>query len=299
MSIVENQSLLQSTSQEESQDFPQRFAGLLHNLGLRQTDIATAIGASRGTVSKWISGDARPSSAYAERIARTLGTTKTWLLYGDDSSQPPASNSSIDNLESHRQVFIDALDLDFNKMYDIEYLYGLYYEHLKKSSAGDKGYVSKMLSELGIKPPSSALDIASSTLLKFPVREFDFGDAERGEFVHTGDEIVVSKDVIKQSGASKKDSFCYYSNDRAMLPTITLNAACLVDSGKLELKSGNIYLLRYGSIVIMRYVFKNHDGSLLLRSANPEHADIVLLKDDLFQLFVLGWVFSYTHIMQW
>lgn len=56
----------------------------MNELGLRQADLIQALGISKGTVSKWVSGVNTPSSSVLPDLAKVLQTTPDWLIKGGD-----------------------------------------------------------------------------------------------------------------------------------------------------------------------------------------------------------------------
>lgn len=54
----------------------------MKELNLKQTDLIKALGLSKGTVSKWVSGTNIPSASVLPDLAKTLHTTPDWLING-------------------------------------------------------------------------------------------------------------------------------------------------------------------------------------------------------------------------
>lgn len=59
-----------------------RISFLMKQKGLKQVDIINATKASKGTVSKWISGVNVPSSEHLNKLVKLLGTNADYLLLG-------------------------------------------------------------------------------------------------------------------------------------------------------------------------------------------------------------------------
>ncbi|MFS7253828.1 LexA family protein [Rahnella rivi] len=51
-------------------------------LRLRSTNLMSATGASKGTVSQWVNGGTEPSARYLSKLAEVLGVTERWLYEG-------------------------------------------------------------------------------------------------------------------------------------------------------------------------------------------------------------------------
>lgn len=79
----------------------------LNILGLRQIDISDSTGASRGAVSKWVSGDAAPSPNYVYGIARVLSTTPHWLMYGVELAEGEVDEISETYNKWHGGALVD------------------------------------------------------------------------------------------------------------------------------------------------------------------------------------------------
>lgn len=54
----------------------------LKALKLRSSNLTTATGASKGTVSQWVNGGTEPSAKYLSKLAEVLGVTERWLTNG-------------------------------------------------------------------------------------------------------------------------------------------------------------------------------------------------------------------------
>lgn len=98
---------------------------------LKQTNVADAIGASKGTISKWLAGKNVPKNDYLIRLARLLHTTPEWIISGtghidvDDVSSDSISDDDRDYLVSklglqHDIDYDDDLLMEMNGA-DIDY----------------------------------------------------------------------------------------------------------------------------------------------------------------------------------
>lgn len=54
----------------------------LKALKLRSSNLISATGASKGTVSQWVNGGTEPSAKYLSKLADVLGVTERWLTEG-------------------------------------------------------------------------------------------------------------------------------------------------------------------------------------------------------------------------
>ena len=76
---------------------PERLKERMKDKRLRQIDISKAIGASRGTVSKWLSGDAEPNHEYTLRLAEVLDVHPDWIMEGENYY---ANYDDLDDMEN-------------------------------------------------------------------------------------------------------------------------------------------------------------------------------------------------------
>jgi phage repressor protein C with HTH and peptisase S24 domain len=70
----------------------------IRELNLKQADIVTRTGVSRGGVSAWVSGRNTPTGDNLEKLARALECSSQWLMFGGDS--PKSINNTSLNFDS-------------------------------------------------------------------------------------------------------------------------------------------------------------------------------------------------------
>jgi len=75
-----------------------RISFRIRELNLKQADIVSRTGVSRGGVSAWVSGRNIPTGDNLERLARALECSSQWLMFGGGNSKP-TSHSSL-NIDS-------------------------------------------------------------------------------------------------------------------------------------------------------------------------------------------------------
>ena len=119
-----------------------RIKNLMANKKLRQVDVSHAIGATRGTVSKWLSGENIPANDYLVRLARLLDTTPAWILYGDDDRAIESvydRDDAMDYINSEREksrsMYVRELELKPEIRYDIDYLEEMYLKKVFKKKS--------------------------------------------------------------------------------------------------------------------------------------------------------------------
>ena len=82
------------------------------DLKLKQVDLMEATGATKGAVSKWVSGTNVPRSEFMPALARILKTSENWLLTGNSTPElmqvePWDSSTPLDNDEVEIPFFKD------------------------------------------------------------------------------------------------------------------------------------------------------------------------------------------------
>ena len=89
-----------------------RIAHRMKELGLQHKDLVAATGASKGTVTNWISGVNNPTGKRLVQLAQVLKTTSSWLLTGNSTPEftqvePWDSNTPLDDDEVEIPFFKD------------------------------------------------------------------------------------------------------------------------------------------------------------------------------------------------
>ena len=84
----------------------------MRDLGLQHKDLVAATGASKGTVTNWISGVNNTTGKRLVQLAQALKTTSSWLLTGDSTAgftqvEPWDSNTPLDDDEIEIPFFKD------------------------------------------------------------------------------------------------------------------------------------------------------------------------------------------------
>lgn len=89
-----------------------RIAQRMFELGLQHKDLVAATGASKGTVTNWISGVNNPTGKRLVLLAQALKTSENWLLTGNQTPEftqvePWDSNTPLDDDEIEIPFFKD------------------------------------------------------------------------------------------------------------------------------------------------------------------------------------------------
>jgi phage repressor protein C with HTH and peptisase S24 domain len=81
-------------------------------LNLKQTDLIKGSGASRGTVSLWISGGGKPTGERLIGLAKTLQTSPDWIITGEN---PSTQMIRVDAWDSDTPLDDDEVAIPFYK----------------------------------------------------------------------------------------------------------------------------------------------------------------------------------------
>mgnify|MGYP003559159913 CR=1 FL=1 len=73
---------------EDLQAMAERIRSCMKDEKLKQSDIVKTTGVSKSSVSKWLSGKARPTGKYLLRLSQVLNQTEDWILNGDNPCYP-------------------------------------------------------------------------------------------------------------------------------------------------------------------------------------------------------------------
>ena len=84
-----------------------------------------------------------------------------------------------------------------------------------------------------------------------------------------------------------------------MTPKIYNGAQCLIDKSKNQVHDGLIYLVKYGVLLMIRELYRRPDGGVIMKAVNPNYDDVIITNNELENLTVLGWLYSYNNIEAW
>lgn len=87
----------------------------MSELNLKQTDIIRALGLSKGTVSKWVSGINVPSASVLPDLAKLLNTTPDWLINGVENNVRSADFKKIEPWDENTPLDDDEVEIPFFK----------------------------------------------------------------------------------------------------------------------------------------------------------------------------------------
>lgn len=84
----------------------------MEELNLKQVDLIKSTGASRGTVSLWLSGSNNPTGERLTKLATALQTTSDWLITG---VKPPTQFINVESWDSSTPLDDDEVEIPFYK----------------------------------------------------------------------------------------------------------------------------------------------------------------------------------------
>lgn len=267
---------------------------------IRQVDISESIGASRSTVSKWISGENTPAGNYLRLLARKLKTSPEWILYGEAAptesvhDRDDADDYARHQIELDRDLFMGDLGLNPTIEYDIEYLRDRFVDAKDEeleSSIDDLNYLMhKEHKHAGARRSKKSFAAPVYGVLNINGREI----LRKSEY-----NISIDHDVPHHARATPSKTFVWFSQDHAMTNRINYGAQCLIDVDHREIKNGKTYMVQHGVLIIIRQLYKQADGGVLLRAANADYDDVILSRAEMSEFAVIGWLYSYTNNDEW
>ncbi|EXE00683.1 helix-turn-helix family protein [Acinetobacter baumannii 1096934] len=214
----------------------------MRELKLRQVDLIDATGAKKGTVSKWISGINTPSVEYMPALAQVLKTTESWLLTGKEPSR--FSNLNV-------QEFMDKHGL--NKKEDASF---------------------------------DTDDIMEADVVEYEVANgYVWIDVVEASFsCGTGESIEFHFDVINGKYPFPPSFFQRKMIDPKCLKLIKAKGDSMeeyiyhddlvgIDISQTEIIDGEIYAVYFAGEGMIKQIFKEADGSLILHSLNEKFRD--------------------------
>jgi transcriptional regulator with XRE-family HTH domain len=263
-----------------------RIESCMKDNDLRQVDISKSIGASRGSVSKWISGNAKPSYEYILRLSEVFNVPPGWLEEGDEYYNfnyrfgPDDAEMYIKSVEeSFRDSYLSCLKLKPNLPYSISYLKELYEEQF--ISLDDKQDL--------IESFEKESEHWENMQLEDPLQQINDSDEARKLLTNIAD----------TAGADIKMTIYITVEDDSMYPLIAPKANCAIDKSKRNIKDGKIYYFKQGKIYRIKYLYKQPDGGLLIRSKNDLFKDEIVKASDMQDISIIGWIYSWTNIDIW
>ena len=125
--------------------------------------------------------------------------------------------------------------------------------------------------------------------------------AGHGSIVHSEqivDHLAFKKAWISSSlGCNEKDLALITVKGDSMEPTLSSNDLILIDLRKNKITENAVYVLQYDGSLLVKRIQRRMDGSVIIKSDNPEYENEQLNRDQADQLKVLGLVVWYGRKM--
>ena len=206
-------------SMSTAEEVAERILARMNLLGVSQADIMRATEASKGTVSKWLSGMNVPSGKFVTNLAIKLQTTSEWLLTGEGQvNKTVAGRPMIVTKEEHPHdfIWIDVVDIRFSCGDGISIEY--HYEEVMDSLP----FMPEFFVKKNVKPENTKIMVAA-------------GDSM--------EDYIYDKDLFA------------------------------VDFSSTEIRDGEIYAVYFEGEAMLKQIFKEEGGVLVLHSKNTKYPD--------------------------
>ncbi len=297
---------------EDLKQMANRIKKCMEEKGLKQVDIVKTTGVSKGSISKWLAGKAKPSGEYLLRLSQVLGESEYWLLNGE---YPYSSYADIDDAmdymnayeESRRDHYITELGLDPSLPYSIRFLKEEFENKVfSKHEEFEKRYELSAEQEREIEEYEERLeweeradDFIENKLILKQIETYPTLIKFIENFKHVEQSLRSQSEIAERTNSNLSKTLFYNQEDHSMHPIITIGAQCSVDLTKRTIKNGKFYLIRSNSFYGVRALFSQSDGGLLLQCKNKEYPDEKISKSKTDSLEVLGYVYAWTNMDPW
>lgn len=229
----------------------------MKELGLRQTAIIEATGATKGAVSKWVAGTNTPKAEFLPALAAVLKTSQNWLLTGEE----------------------EKLFNNFNMQ-----------EFMNKHNLTSKGDVSFDVDEAH-KP--TVIDYETENgFIWIDVVEANFSCGV-GESIEFHFDVINGKFPFTPSFFQRKhvDPSCMRiikAKGDSMTDFIHDGDLVGIDISKTEIVDGGIYAVYFEGEGMIKQIFKEEGGKLTLHSLNLKYRDREVSEQNGLNFKVMG-----------
>lgn len=226
-------------------------------LKVRQVDLIEATGATKGAVSKWVAGTNVPKAEYLPGLAAVLKTTQEWLLTG---KEPEKLNTF------KMQEFMDKYGL--KKIDDSSFDVNDIHEPTVVDYEIENGFIW--------------IDVVEAN--------FSCGTGESIEFHF---DVINGKFPFPPSFFQKKyvDPKCMRiikAKGDSMADFIHDQDLVGIDISQTEIVDGQIYAVYFEGEGMIKQIFKEEGGKLVLHSLNPKYRDREVTEQNGLNFKVMG-----------
>lgn len=297
---------------EELKQMAERIKECMREKKLKQVDIVKTTGVSKGSVSKWLAGKAKPSGESLLRLSEVLGESEYWLLNGE---YPYSSYEDIDDSmayfesieENKRDFYIKELGLDPNLPYSMRFLQNEFedkmfsehaeYEHQFELTTEQEKQLKEYYEWLDSE--NTIEDVLENKYAIEKLEEYSTWIDFEENYKYEEKLLRSQSEIANRANAILDKTLFYCQEDRSMEPVITISAQCSVDLTKRTIRNGKFYLIKRANFHGIRALFVQSDGCLLLKCKNKEYPDEKILRSELSSLTILGYVYAWTNINPW
>ena len=148
-------------------DFQTRLNQKMTALSLKAVQISKLTGASKGSVSQWVNGNAKPNGEKLIALSKALKCEPDWLLYGKESPKPESNAQwagGIEQWDSHSGLSPDEVELPFFQEVEISAGSGTF--SVQESSGLKLKFAKSTLKKCGVSPDNAACVTVSGTSME-------------------------------------------------------------------------------------------------------------------------------------
>ncbi|ENX33486.1 hypothetical protein F889_02146 [Acinetobacter colistiniresistens] len=226
-------------------------------LKVRQVDLVDATGATKGAVSKWVAGTNVPKAEYMPALAATLKTSQDWLLFG---KEPEKLNTfkMQEFMDKHGLKNTNESSFDVNDIHEptvIDY-------------ETENGFIWVDVVEANF-----SCGAGESIEFHFDVinGKFPFPPS----FFHRKHIDPKCMRIIKAKGDSMSD----FIHDQDLVG---------IDISQTEIIDGEIYAVYFEGEGMIKQIFKEEGGKLILHSLNSKYRDREVTEQNGLNFRVMG-----------
>ncbi|MCA4192907.1 S24 family peptidase [Acinetobacter baumannii] len=234
-----------------------RIQSRMAELKLSQADLMRLTGAARGTVSGWVNGSNNPSAKHIEALATALKTTSRWILTGKEKQNLTNFNMQ-EFMDKHGLSKKDESSFDVN---DIQSASVVVY-------GGDDGFIW--------------IDVVEAS--------FSCGTGESIEFHF---DVINGKQPFPPSFFKQKNVHpdcmrIIKAKGDSMADKIDDGDLVGIDISQTDIIDGQIYAVYFEGEGMIKQIFKEEGGKLILHSLNPKYRDREVTEQNGLNFKVMG-----------
>lgn len=274
---------------------------------LRQADIARATGKSTVAVTKWLRGENVPKADSLKQIAQLLDTTDEWLLTGKNHStnsigdrirsvrrQKNISQAELAKLANVSQGAISQLESGRNEtskeLPQIALALGVDVYWLLTGETSLPAQVQSILDNTAPHVISTDIDPTSKIWLPLMDISFSCGDGVNIEchFEATKKKLAFEPDFLQSRGVKEQNVRLLYARGDSMELFIFDGDVFAIDISDTEIRDGQIYAVYFEGEALLKQVFKEAGGTLVLHSFNSRYRDKIVSENNGASFKVIG-----------